>query len=152
MNRAVARAVELGMTDLSVMTTERTQMNSARLKSRIPHLKKIIASSTAQCQQMHMPVLHPETDFDAVIVSTGQAIDRGEVGIVLHPGAPPLPADTPQKSVHVLIGPEGGWSPDEVSRFASSHLLAVGLGRLVLRAETAPLAILSALRQINGWC
>jgi 16S rRNA (uracil1498-N3)-methyltransferase len=45
----------------------------------------------------------------------------------------------------VLSGPEGGLSPAEESLALSSGFVPVTLGSRVLRAETAPLAVLAAL-------
>jgi len=41
------------------------------------------------------------------------------------------------KSVGVFIGPEGGWTPEEVERAVTTGIQAAGLGKRVLRAETA---------------
>lgn len=48
--------------------------------------------------------------------------------------------------VQVAIGPEGGWSPAEVERFDAAHFRRVGLGPLVLRAETAAITVAAACR------
>ena len=53
------------------------------------------------------------------------------------PGGDPLSLHHPL----VLVGPEGGWDPDELA----ADLPPVALGDGVLRAETAPLAVLAAL-------
>ena len=47
--------------------------------------------------------------------------------------------------VSVIIGSEGGFSPDEVGRAAAAGLSLCGLGRRILRCETAPLFVLSSL-------
>jgi 16S rRNA (uracil1498-N3)-methyltransferase len=50
----------------------------------------------------------------------------------------------------VLVGPEGGWSPEELALASDAGLPVVGLGPAVLRAETAAVAagvLLVALRE-----
>jgi 16S rRNA (uracil1498-N3)-methyltransferase len=51
----------------------------------------------------------------------------------------------------VLIGPEGGWSPDELARADRHDFRRVHLGPRTLRAETAPTVILSVLWATWGW-
>jgi 16S rRNA (uracil1498-N3)-methyltransferase len=48
-------------------------------------------------------------------------------------------------SVVVLTGPEGGISPKEAEILESHHFQAIGLGPRILRCETAPLYIMSAI-------
>jgi len=49
------------------------------------------------------------------------------------------------KSIIVLIGPEGGFAPEEVSFLNQAGWQAVGLGPRILRVETAPLYLMSAI-------
>jgi 16S rRNA (uracil1498-N3)-methyltransferase len=49
------------------------------------------------------------------------------------------------KSILILVGPEGGISPKEVKLLEENNFLAVGLGPRILRCETAPLYLMSAV-------
>lgn len=51
----------------------------------------------------------------------------------------------PKDTVNVVIGPEGGLAPAEVTALQRAGYTAVGLGPRILRAETAPLYVLAAL-------
>jgi 16S rRNA (uracil1498-N3)-methyltransferase len=86
-----------------------------------------------QCRRAWLPDLVPIADFATVAALPGAALaDRR--------GGPPS-LGTPT----VIIGPEGGWSPDE----RAAPLPVVGLGDPVLRAETAAITagvLLTALR------
>jgi len=50
-----------------------------------------------------------------------------------------------EREIIILIGPEGGISEDEAFFLVKHHFQAIGLGKRILRAETAPLFILSTL-------
>ena len=50
----------------------------------------------------------------------------------------------------VLIGPEGGWKPEEIERFSAGGFHLVTLGSRTLRAEAAPLAVLTLLQFVWG--
>ena len=54
------------------------------------------------------------------------------------------------KSIHLVIGPEGGFSRDEIDRARGAGFLSVSLGRRVLRVETAALAVLAILQYERG--
>ena len=69
----------------------------------------------------------------------------------LDPGGAPLSTAAPEP-LTLVIGPEGGWSDAERTAASGREGLEVtGLGPLTLRAETAPLAVLAAVRQCWGW-
>ena len=56
----------------------------------------------------------------------------------------------PKRGITLLIGPEGGFSEDEVSTAQDSGFLVAGLGQRILRAETASLSVLSILQHRFG--
>ncbi|MFH1086934.1 MAG: RsmE family RNA methyltransferase, partial [Chloroflexota bacterium] len=74
----------------------------------------------------------------------------------LHPAARPLravlEAVAPEEcqAVRLYIGPEGDFAPDEVARALQAGLVPISLGPRILRAETAPLAVLSVLLYALG--
>ncbi|MCX5723901.1 MAG: RsmE family RNA methyltransferase [Nitrospirae bacterium] len=57
----------------------------------------------------------------------------------------PLPQDS-QHPIVLLVGPEGGWAPDELKFAEEQGFLPLTLGPRILRAETAALAALSILQ------
>jgi 16S rRNA (uracil1498-N3)-methyltransferase len=59
-----------------------------------------------------------------------------------------LASDTAPQAVSLIVGPEGGWSSEEVREVVTNGFLPITLGPLTLRAEAVPLAALSALTVI----
>jgi 16S rRNA (uracil1498-N3)-methyltransferase len=55
----------------------------------------------------------------------------------------------PGQSVIGLIGPEGGWTDDEVARFVKSHVAPARLTPTVLRVETAAVAVAAVLGSLD---
>jgi 16S rRNA (uracil1498-N3)-methyltransferase len=87
--------------------------------------------------------LDPPTPWTSMIES-----GRASVRLIAHPDARGIAASGPRiggVSVVLAIGPEGGFTEDEVERAVGAGWRAVGLGRMVLRVETAALAACSTL-------
>ena len=131
----IEKAVELGVTDIHPITTDRTQ--NAKINS--DKVKRYIIEATEQCERMSLPTLHTITkltdcDFRP---NTFAALERQHLNVF---------QGNIKDDITILIGPEGGWSGDEID-YLSNHknITAVSLGDNILRAETAALFMLSRI-------
>ena len=71
---------------------------------------------------------------------------KGREVLPLSQVASPSNGSTPNAELRVLVGPEGGFSPDEFEAMQQHELVEfVSLGRNVLRAETAALAAMAII-------
>lgn len=131
----IEKAVELGVTDIHPIATDRTQ------NAKINHekIEKQIIEAAEQCERMDIPTLHPiqklsDCRFDFEVYA---GIERAHVERF-----------NPQTTndIGVIIGPEGGWSDAEIE-YLSNHknVTAVSLGDNILRAETAAIFMLSRI-------
>ncbi len=139
------KATELGVTDITLITSERTEVmvRDERLERRLAHWQKIIVAAAEQCGRLRLPTLHaPQSIEDAMTSASGRRF-------LLDPGAAPIPTALEPESTQVWVGPEGGFSDAERDRLLSAGFIAMGLGSIILRADTAPVAALAILR--NGW-
>jgi len=100
-------------------------------------LTAVARAAAMQCHRPWLPLVDEVTDLSAVLTLDGVALaDRS--------GSPPGLSHRV-----VLVGPEGGWAPDELDEAAAAGAPCVAVGRHVLRAETAAVtvgALLTALR------
>ena len=64
--------------------------------------------------------------------------------------ADPQPADGRKRKIAVITGAEGGFAAEEAEMAAKAGAKTVGLGPRILRCETAPLAVLSAVMTLTG--
>ena len=146
MDRMLRAATELGVDDIRPLLGGRSQLGRERADGRREHWQRILISAAEQCRRAHLPRLHPAQGFEAFV-------DQSEPAdcLLLRPGAPTLPVRLPHRATTLLIGPEGGWTDAEIQRTEQLGIRAFGLGELILRAETAPLAALAALRHAWGW-
>ena len=146
MDRLLRQATELGAHQIWPLETARTGMAGKRARSRYGHWRRIIVSACEQSRRAYLPRLNDPKGFDEFI----GAVDRPQM-LLLHPAAPPLPRQPRLQSTTVLVGPEGGWTDDELKRARDRGIEAFSIGPGILRAETAPLAALAAIRHSWGW-
>jgi 16S rRNA (uracil1498-N3)-methyltransferase len=148
MDLVMQKSTELGATDLWPVTAERSQLpgDPARLDRKLAHWRRVVESAAEQCGALHMPTLHAPVPLPTWIAGPPDA-----ALLLLDPGAPALPVDLPRAATAVLIGPEGGWTDAERQALEKAGARRFGLGERILRGETAPLAVLSALRHSWGW-
>ncbi|MEW5820605.1 MAG: RsmE family RNA methyltransferase, partial [Cyanobacteriota bacterium] len=52
---------------------------------------------------------------------------------------------TPVENIYIIVGPEGGWSKEEIMLFSKYNIITTNLGRNILRAETVPIVALGIL-------
>jgi 16S rRNA (uracil1498-N3)-methyltransferase len=134
----VQKLTELGIDRIVPLLSERSvvRWSGGRGKGTVEKLRRVAREAAAQCRRVWLPEITDTVRFDELASLGGD----GEVVLAQ------LSGDRP--SVHqrvVAVGPEGGWSTDELA----SGLPTVGFGLSVLRAETAAVtagALLASLR------
>src|SRR5262249_51850716 len=141
------KATELGVTDIRFTVTEHTvvHIEAPRVARRETHWRAVIVSAAEQSGRLWLPTLHPPQPFAELLRAR-----IAEQTLLLDPGAPPLEASVPLVDTMLLIGPEGGFSDAERDSALASGAHPVGLGRLVMRTDTAPIAAIAVLRQAWG--
>ncbi|MFC1602236.1 16S rRNA (uracil(1498)-N(3))-methyltransferase [Pseudomonadota bacterium] len=146
---ALQKAVELGISCFTPLFTERTvvKLKGERLERRLNHWKKVAIAACEQSGRNTIPTIEAAQQFDEWI---GHA--QHGTRLILHPNATQslnmLP--TPNDSVLLLIGPEGGLSDREIATAEAADFAPIKLGPRVLRTETAPIAALSAMQMLWG--
>lgn len=148
MDAVVQKSVELGATAIWLLSADRSNFkaDSKRRANKLAHLDRVARSAAEQCETRWLPALAEVGSLNDLL-----NMDRPGRTLFLDPGGAPLATAAPEP-LTVVIGPEGGWSDAERSQAGSIEGLEVtGLGPLTLRAETAPLAVLAAIRQSWGW-
>jgi 16S rRNA (uracil1498-N3)-methyltransferase len=145
---AIQKAVELGVSEVQPLFTERTVVRLAgeRLAKREQHWWGVVIAACEQSGRRRLPQLAPATRMS-------DWLPQGQpAGLLLDPAADRSLADLPEPSgtVTLLVGPEGGLS--EVERTAAHHsgFMGVRLGPRILRTETAPLAAIAAIQTLWG--
>jgi 16S rRNA (uracil1498-N3)-methyltransferase len=151
MDWAVEKATELGVSAiipvLSARGMVKARTGAAHGKwERLERWKRIALSAAKQSGRLVVPEISPARRFDELISEdAGPETARA----IFHAGgAGPAPPDPHPERAWILIGPEGGWSPEELAAAVETGWSVTDLGRRTLRAETAA-AVAVAL--IDRW-
>ena len=146
MDWLVEKATELGVASIQPLLAERSVLRLAgeRAAKKQAHWQGIAVAAAEQCGRNRVPTVHVPADLAAWCTSAAGTGIR--LVLSLDPAARPLhQAAAGHEAVTVLSGPEGGLSLQEERLALARGFLPVTLGPRVLRAETAPLAVLAAL-------
>jgi 16S rRNA (uracil1498-N3)-methyltransferase len=104
-------------------------------RERRDRFERIVAAAAEQCDRSRLPVVHDEVGLDELLADRDLPAER----FTAAPGAPtPLGAARSRRAI-LVIGPEGGLTPEEIDALASAGFEPVDLGPLTLRTETAAL-------------
>lgn len=143
----IQKAVELGADEIVAVMSERcvARPDAKAFGKRLERLKKISESAAAQCGRSHIPEIRGIISYAAAI----EEIAGKDIGFICYEGDSTVPvnrilAGSP-KSIGFLIGPEGGLSENETSSAKQSGIPLAGLGKRILRTETASGYVLSAI-------
>jgi 16S rRNA (uracil1498-N3)-methyltransferase len=143
MDFLVEKATELGAASLQPLTSERSvlRLSGERADKKVAHWQAVAQAAAEQCGRVQVPKVGAVMPLSAWLREP-----QGGTCWLASPGAPQIqaPAVWPLR-INLLTGPEGGLSADEESQAQSAGFARVGLGPRILRADTAPLALLAWL-------
>lgn len=147
MDYTVQKAVELGVSRIVPVLSERTVVNltSDRREKRRAHWQGVAHSACEQCGRNQVPAVEAVKSF---AVAVADVAETDSLKLVLHHRAETdfaaLPV--PRGTVSLLIGPEGGLSAREIATAEAAGFVSWRLGPRILRTETAALAAISVLQ------
>jgi 16S rRNA (uracil1498-N3)-methyltransferase len=151
MDEIVRQATEVGAARIVPLISERTQvqLDGARADKKREKWETAAIEAAKQCGNPWLPEIASIQTFASFLASAPAT----ELKLIasLQPGALPLKAllaahGRPPASATWLVGPEGDFSPAEMSAALAAGYVPVTLGPLVLRSDTAALFALSILR------
>jgi len=151
MDYTIQKAVELGVAAVQPLLTERSivRLDGERRARRVAHWQAVAVAACEQCGRNVVPPVLPVVPLPDWLA--GQTVASG-VRLLLSPAGRSRLADLerPAAPLHLLAGPEGGWSAGEEALAVDAGFVAVRLGPRVLRTETAALAALAAMQVLWG--
>jgi 16S rRNA (uracil1498-N3)-methyltransferase len=134
----VEKLVELGVTELVPLVTARSvaQPNGNVLE----RLRRAVVEASKQCGRNRLMVVGQAITFETFLMGSSES----DMRLIAHPPNASESAAgrlSPGNDVVVAVGPEGGFTDEEVTQAEEQHWHKVSLGPRVLRSETAAAAI-----------
>jgi 16S rRNA (uracil1498-N3)-methyltransferase len=148
MDALVEKATELGVAAIQPLISERSvlRLSGERALKRCAHWQGIAVAASEQCGRTRVPRIEPVRTLPEWLQQGGAAQEATARWLLAFDEATPIAAQQrPHASLLVLSGPEGGLSVAEQAAARRAGFDAVSLGERVLRADTAPLALLAYL-------
>ncbi len=149
MGWVIQKATELGIQNFAPLITERviprvSSKNSASYQER---WERIALEAAQQSERRNVPMILPIQMFEEFLQreDEGVTIMLAERQENISLSKIPLPSDI-QGGITVVVGPEGGWTKEELQTAQSRGYSCATLGQGILRAETASLASLAILQ------
>ena len=148
MDWLVEKATELGVASITPLVAERSvlKLKGERAEKKLAHWQGVAVAAAEQCGRNRVPTVHPALTLTEWVKKAppGErwvlSLSEGTQSLAKMQGQA---AGLPMTPVTVLSGPEGGLSPTEEAAALAAGFAPVTLGPRVLRAETAPLAVLA---------
>ncbi len=156
MDSIVRKATELGARTIIPFRSARSvpQLTADKAHTRVLRWRSIATEAARQCGRADIPEVNDVLSFEEMLASAEGAplkiifweeeVERGIKKLLRndrYEGA---------KDVTVMIGPEGGFSREEVESAVRKGFISVSLGRNVLKVETAAVSILSIIQYELG--
>ena len=149
MDYSLQKATELGVAQVQPVFTARTEvrLQGARLAKRMAHWHGVLVAACEQSGRATLPLL-----ADALGLEEWLDQPSEEARYVLDPRAERCLAgcEKPGLAATVVIGPEGGFTEQEMQRLVLADVRAVSLGPRVLRTESAGPAAITVLQTLYG--
>lgn len=160
MELILQKTTELGVTQIVPMHTERSSQKPSQ--NRCERWHRVIISATKQCGRAWLPELSPPQKFEACLAQVKQfalsllccenETERHIKTVLRHHEGQALALRENREgqgqgaaSIAIFIGPEGGFSAEEVNAAIEKGCLPVTLGQNILRTETAAIAAIAVV-------
>lgn len=150
MDFAIQKSVELGVTEIQPLITQRSvvKVGKDKMDKKLQHWQGVAIAACEQSGRTHIPNIHLPLALEKYL----QQDQRGTC-ITLDPTAQQTVASLDKdliQPITLVIGPEGGFTDEEVALFDQQATQRISLGKRILRAETACLTAVTLLQHHYG--
>ncbi|MDD3731227.1 MAG: RsmE family RNA methyltransferase [candidate division Zixibacteria bacterium] len=150
----VEKGTELGVKRFVPVITEKSKVkmeDARRAGSRVARLERVALAALKQCRRSYRPDIALPLSFMDYL----KEYDSEALNLIFTPGrnARPLEElklDKTLKRINLLVGPEAGFSPEELEVALKTGYQPVSLGERILRAETAGPVVCALIMFLMG--
>jgi 16S rRNA (uracil1498-N3)-methyltransferase len=151
MDMVIQKTTELGVKEIIPVVTERSQLRETR---RVMRWRKIAEEASRQSGRGVIPIIHEPMNFSDAF-NLLQPSNRIKGILFYEQGGMKLSEAVSSfvprlSSIYLFIGPEGGFTKEEVTLAKEKGIMVTYLGRRILRAETAAISVVTLLQFLLG--
>lgn len=151
MDYLIQKTTELGIHSIRLFYSERTviKLKPGRLRNKMDRWTEIMKSACRQCGRALLPALDPPLPFEEIIknvpgentlkILLWENEDKSDLKKALR-------SLSPVPRVLTLVGPEGGFTENEINLARDAGFQIISLGPRILRAETAAVSLISIVQ------
>ena len=148
MEWAIEKATELGVSSIQPVIARRTETHLASAAAkRVERWRRLCHEAAQQSRRSAVPTVNDPVRLKEAVAATADlkvVLDETERNLRLRDALHETTnEDRRPKTVLLAVGPEGGWTADEVTLFGDAGWTPASLGPTILRAETAAIAALA---------
>ena len=134
----VEKATEIGITSITPIYCARSERKNIRLD----RIRKIAVSAMKQSVKAYLPTINEPVDYDKWLEQ--QHIGTKFIAHCMEPPGNDIRTVELSEQITIMIGPEGDFSSEEISKAEHSNFTPLSLGSFRLRTETAGIVACSA--------
>ena len=151
MDWILQKATELGVSRIVPVVTERTEvkLDEDRAERRVAHWRSVIAGASEQCGRTRLPDIEMPQRLDRWLGTLAEG-DTPRFALLPEGDVHLNRLALPGQSAVLCVGPEGGFSDNDVALLTHAAFVGLRLGPRILRTETAGIAAIAALQAIAG--
>jgi 16S rRNA (uracil1498-N3)-methyltransferase len=141
MEWAIEKCTELGVTRIVLVIARRTDSHLATASAkRVERWQRLARQASEQSRRAAPPEISDPIKVSEALTLPGAVrilLAESEGQTLLRDIVKPQPA---HEGIVLAVGPEGGWTDDELQSFQQAGWISASLGNTILRAETAAIA------------
>jgi 16S rRNA (uracil1498-N3)-methyltransferase len=148
MDLTLQKSTELGVHAIVPLLAARSvvRLDEQQAERKLQHWRAIVVNACEQCGRATLPELHRPEPLARRLLRPSSAPRR----LLLDTSGASTFGREDVTDIELLVGPEGGFEPDEVDLAVQAGFVATRLGPRILRTETAAIASLAILQALNG--
>ena len=151
MELIIQKAVELGVSAIVPVQTKRcvSRPDAKSMAKKLERYNRIALEAAKQCGRGCIPQVLPMLDYSEALTAM-KADERAFLFYENSTSSFRKELEQKVSSVSIMVGAEGGFEEEEVSKALEQGIASLSLGKRILRCETAPLAALSIIMYETG--
>ena len=151
MELIIQKAVELGVSAIVPVQTKRcvSRPDAKSMAKKLERYNRIALEAAKQCGRGRIPQVLPMLDYSEALTAM-KADERAFLFYENSTSSFRKELEQKVSSVSIMVGAEGGFEEEEVSKALEQGIASLSLGKRILRCETAPLAALSIIMYETG--